>query len=223
MNRRGFLGTLFGAALAGIVGPFSIASPSQEVWKAAPSLPVYPRINEFVTLQQMVARTIEIVDQETKWLRLKRVHDVYPRDVRLGDTVRVREVQALRYRFGEGIPMAPWVEHTRPIPIIQEVGYELRFEPDEIRGRTLPEFSVRYLEPAAHTLAEGVIRSIRAHGGGEYMVSVDQRVDIAGIPKAAVVRSEAEEISIRGIHLPASPYDHGGQQVVRLDMLFGVA
>jgi hypothetical protein len=232
-SRRGFLGgflaTLGGLVLARKIGPIEIEGPSQEVWKAAPALPTHPRTNEFVTLQQMIAETVRIVDQETQWLRLKRVHDNGgPQwDWRRGDVLNVRPPVVFTgpLDFDLDAPHRQILETYIPVPIVQQARARMTFEPDEVRGRSLPEFSKIHVRPAALALAEDVIQLIRRNGGGEYLVTVDQNVEIPGIPRAAMVLGQAEQLSIRGVHLPPMPPDgrrDPHQQIVELDMLFGL-
>ena len=78
------------------------------------------------------------------------------------------------------------MERYRRVNIIQHASVRMRFEPDEIRGRSLPEFSHRHVMPAALKLAEEVTQLVRMHGGGEHMVTVDQNMEIEGIPRAAM-------------------------------------
>src|SRR5207302_437632 len=68
----GFLGTLAGLVLGARIGPKLLPAPSPEIWRAAPMLPATPLENSYVTLHQFLGRLIEVVHEETKWLRLER-------------------------------------------------------------------------------------------------------------------------------------------------------
>lgn len=226
MNRRGFLATLAGVLLGSkALGPFSIDTPTPELWKAAPSLPLRPRANGFVPLQMMVAETVRIVAQETEWLRLKRIYDDTGRHRRVGDTVQVRIPQPFMPLAGPDIDwgrsLMP-IDRFRLVNILQLASVQIKFEPDEIRGRPLPEFSHIHVKPAALGLAEKVIQLIRRNGGAEYMVTTDLTMNIPDIPRAALVLGQNEELSLRGVHLPRYPGSDDHREIVQIDMLFGL-
>jgi hypothetical protein len=226
MNRRGFLATLAGALLAHKVGPFQIET-GPEVWKAAPALPLYPITNQYIPLQVFAAEAVKSISRELKWLRLKnhRVPNYYAdRAYRLGDTVQLRKPYV--FTINEDITdVQAIVERYVPVSMTHTVGVHIPFEMEEIRGRPLPEFCKRHLEVASALMAENIIRHVRAAGGADHLVTADLTLDIPQVPRAALVLGEAEDLSIRAIHMPRYLDVTGrfeGREVIRLDMLFGL-
>ena len=144
--------------------------------------------------------------------------------LRLGDTVFLREPCVFRPYDEDFFRIGDMSERFMPVNLVHSIGVDIRFEPGEIRGRPLPEFCKLYVEPMSMAMAEKVIHLIRAHGGAEHIVTGDLPVEITGVPKAALVLGEAENLSLRAVHLPAkpNPEDHRYYDIVRLDMLFGL-
>ena len=225
LSRRGLLGLLGGAILgAKVIGPKLIAEPTPAVWEAAKALPRTPLINTYVPLETVCAETLRILDQELKWLHLRQQCVDMNTRVKQGDTFHVRDppvfvpwrMYPLHPKDANDMIQPMCTDRLRHITI--DLASHVRLLLDEDPDCEFGQISKRYIEPAAHSLAEEVIQGIRRQGGGEVLVTAALNIP-SQIGRGVIARSEETGLVLRGVEY----FDIvRGRPEVRIDMLYGV-
>lgn len=217
-SRRGFLGYLASLTFAGMIGPKLLAAPSPEIWKAAPRLPALPMENGFVTLSQFLGRTIELVHEETKWLRLERALGDQ-RYARMGNSIMMREPVRYKPEIDIDWSIGPGFIQERIVPVTIESRAGVGLTRDGLDwGLPFDQFSRRHIEPLAYNLADQIAASVKRHGGAGLIVCAQQR------PYTTEKRSVALSNESFGLALLGTEsVSHDGASVLHVDMIYGLA
>jgi hypothetical protein len=220
------MGMLAGLFLAKTMGPKLLAGRAElSAVPAAIRSPI--REHTYLPLEILTSEVLAIVNRELKWLRLKQLYEDFGRyGPYLGHTLHVRQPADLYPILSDDMPWPPRItEHLMPVRIDHVVGVDIELEHDMDWRQPYGKFSTRYVEPAAMALAERVIGCVRANGGAEYLVSVDQKIP-STFERCILSKDPGVGLSLRGSQL-WKPIIHEGQivdrvETLRLDMLFGL-
>lgn len=224
IGRRGFLGTLAGMLLGAKLGPKILPAPSPDIWRAAPRLPMFPRENRYVALHQFLGRMIEVVHEETKWLRLERAIAEPFNDWRLGDTIAMRPP----VRFTPSIEV-DWSRRDAlisvsyaPVSLIHRVEVPLDLTGIEW---DLPfgQFAKRHIEPLAFRMAEQIGYAVKRVGGAGLIVCAEMN-SVTGAHRSVTLQNEDYGLAIRGVEV-ISPYRDVplNAHILHVEMLYGLA
>jgi hypothetical protein len=225
LTRRGIFGLLGGALLAKVVGPQLIAAPTPKLWEAAKVLPRRPIINTYLPLEYVCAETLRIIHEDLKWLRLRQVYEDCPYDRRYGDEMCLsRRARLEAIDFDNPPAETPLIV----CGAYDRILYDSQMHVDLDLSTLDPEcpfghISQNYVEPAAHQLAEHIIRDIRYRGGAEALVTGRLAVP-HGVDRCVLSQNEESGLAIRAVEVFGLPYSHDGkwQPNLRIDMLYGL-
>lgn len=227
-SRRGFFGLLGGTVLGKIVGPRLLAEPTAETWALNRTLAPTPEIS-YLPLEAASYEILRLMDQELRWLRLKRLYADPWRGYRLGDSIMIRELSGF----------VPWPEPDfvfesrlnwpRRVNLINHA--QAVFEMPEARrfGGRWGEVAEYRIMPTAFSLAEQVIEDVRRNGGAKCLIGADLTVP-AGVARTIIARSEETGLSIRATQYVGEEIESGspnlcGRPIPKLcvEMLYGLA
>jgi len=225
MTRRGIFGLLGGALLAKVVGPKLIAEPTEAAWRAVKHLPENPvrmaqRLDTYLPLEAVCARTLATLHRELKWLRLQQVF--VDRESRLGESIATRVAHALTPPTFEVAPpilieeQFQWVRYDSRM----QVGLDLSdVDPDAPFGYV----AERLVDPAAHSLVERIIGDIRHRGGAEIMACARLAVERgAGVERCVVAKNEDFGLSVRATTADTSRRPLACRPSLFLDIGYGL-
>jgi hypothetical protein len=227
IGRRGFLGTLAGMLLGAKLGPKILPAPSPDIWRAAPRLPMFPRENRYVALHQFLGRMIEVVHEETKWLRLERaIAEPIRRDWLYGDTIAMRPPVV----FTPHIDI-DWSHHNdrllcdriEPVSLIHRV--DVPVDLGELAWDVpLGQFSKCNIEPLGLKMADQIARTVKRTGGAGLLLCAEMN-SVMGAHRCVTIRNEDYGLAIRGTEV-ISPYTDVPERdahILHIEMLFGLA
>ncbi len=220
IGRRGFLGYLAGLLLASKIGPLNLPAPSPEIWKAAPQLPPLPAENGFVTLSQFLGRTIEIVHEETKWLRLERaLGGRCGSRYGLGDQIMMRPPMRFKPEIGIDWSTPPQFFCDQGVPVTIHNRIQMNLDGDLDWKVPFDLFSRRNIEPLAFRIADQIASAVKRNGGAELIVCAQQK-PYDHLERSLSIANEDLGLALLGSQ-SISP--NHGMHVVRIEMIYGLA
>lgn len=205
LGRRGFLSMLGGLILGKVLGPVATAEPVAQEWKRVtdPALPPTPR-NLYLPMEAVCAKTIQVLNEELKWLRLRQ--EVGPEWAKLGDGVK----------FARCTYQKTTTLSLRTVELRERASVNI--SPEVVSCRSVEEAVQAFVQPAAYALAEGVIKGIRRNGGGEILVT-DKLPVVGGFDKCVVATHQGYGLTVRG----SDWFDHRTNcPSIRVDICYGI-